>query len=209
LSIKCRGRPLAGKKSPVDGGTILKAQSLVSQSTLSRRSNPNSILLTETTYGDFAVFAKNTGFRSTGCIDLTTSREHKSKSWSDSGFAQADRYPVVCVSFDDVSQYIHWLNQMTRRCFRLPSETISIVGCSAAFTVSQTVSLHSTACVRRGSNSLLLRLIQRLSRLLTRLGNLAEEAGMTYLATPEADPALGVPKATTCTYRIVLGPRKS
>jgi hypothetical protein len=55
--------------------------------------------------------------------------------------------------------------------------------------------------------ALLLRLIQRLMRLLTRLGYLVEEEGMSYLASPEVDPALGPLHAASCTYRIALGPR--
>jgi len=55
--------------------------------------------------------------------------------------------------------------------------------------------------------ALLLQLVQRLMRLLTRLGYLVEEEGMRYLANPKADPALGPLHAASCTYRIALGPR--
>jgi hypothetical protein len=55
--------------------------------------------------------------------------------------------------------------------------------------------------------AVLVRLIRRLLRLLIRLGYLFEEKGTVYLASPEADPALGPLPAASCTYRIALGPR--
>jgi len=54
---------------------------------------------------------------------------------------------------------------------------------------------------------LLTRFIQRLMRLLTRLGYLVEEQGMTYLADPDPDNTLGPLQAAACTYRIAFGPR--
>ncbi len=42
--------------------------------------------------------------------------------------------------------------------------------------------------------ALLKKLIQRLMRLLTRLGTLVEEDGMTYLVDPESDTVLGAQK---------------
>jgi hypothetical protein len=44
-------------------------------------------------------------------------------------------------------------------------------------------------------------------RLLTRLGYLVEDEGITYLADPDADNALGPLQAAACTYRIAFGPR--
>ena len=51
------------------------------------------------------------------------------------------------------------------------------------------------------------RFIQRLMRLLTRLGYLVEEQGMSYLADPDPDHTLGILQAAACTYRIAFGPR--
>ena len=53
----------------------------------------------------------------------------------------------------------------------------------------------------------LTRFIKRLMRLLTRLGYLVEEQGMTYLADPDPDNTLGPLQAAACTYRIAFGPR--
>ena len=47
---------------------------------------------------------------------------------------------------------------------------------------------------------MLTRFIKRLMRLLTRLGYLVEEQGMTYLADPDPDNTLGPLQAAACTY---------
>ena len=43
-------------------------------------------------------------------------------SWSNVGFKQTDRHPVVCVTWDDVQAYLGWLSGKTGRHYRLPSE---------------------------------------------------------------------------------------
>jgi hypothetical protein len=55
--------------------------------------------------------------------------------------------------------------------------------------------------------SLLLKIITRIMRLLTRQGFLIEEQGTTYLAEAATDGALTLLQAASCTYRIALGPR--
>ena len=54
---------------------------------------------------------------------------------------------------------------------------------------------------------LLDKIIARLMKLLTRLGTLVEEQGMTYMADMDADNALASLQTASCTYRIALGPR--
>ena len=54
---------------------------------------------------------------------------------------------------------------------------------------------------------LLDKIIARLMKLLTRLGTLVEEQGMTYLADMDADNPLASLQTASCTYRIALGPR--
>jgi hypothetical protein len=54
--------------------------------------------------------------------------------------------------------------------------------------------------------SLLLRIIKRLMKFLTRKGILMEEQGMTYLADTDPDLALGPLPAAAYTYRIGLEP---
>ena len=55
--------------------------------------------------------------------------------------------------------------------------------------------------------ALLIQMIKRLMRLLTRQGYLVEEERMTYLTNPEADSALAPLQQAACTYRIAFGPR--
>jgi len=54
---------------------------------------------------------------------------------------------------------------------------------------------------------LLIRMIKRLVRLLTRKGYLIEEQGMTYLVDHDPESALAPLQAAACTYRIAFGPR--
>ena len=54
---------------------------------------------------------------------------------------------------------------------------------------------------------LLDKIIAQLMKMLTRLGYLVEEQGMTYLADTDADNPLASLQAAACTYRIALGPR--
>jgi hypothetical protein len=54
---------------------------------------------------------------------------------------------------------------------------------------------------------LLAKIITRTMRILTRLGALIEEPDRTYLAETATDGALTPLQATSCTYRIALGPR--
>ncbi|HEX7768920.1 MAG TPA: SUMF1/EgtB/PvdO family nonheme iron enzyme, partial [Dokdonella sp.] len=41
--------------------------------------------------------------------------------WRDPGFAQDDRHPVVCVSWDDANAYARWLGARTGIAWRLPN----------------------------------------------------------------------------------------
>jgi len=54
---------------------------------------------------------------------------------------------------------------------------------------------------------LLDKIVARPMKMLTRLGYLVEEHGMTYLADADADNPLASLQAASCTYRIAFGPR--
>ena len=56
--------------------------------------------------------------------------------------------------------------------------------------------------------ALLAKIIERLLKMLTRLGYLVEEQGMTYMADRDADNPLRSLQAASCTYRIALGLRR-
>ena len=76
------------------------------------------------TRGEFAAFARETGHDPRGCR-LFTGRawvEDPNRTWRDPGYAQDDRHPVVCVSFEDAQRYVQWLSRKTGRSYRLPTE---------------------------------------------------------------------------------------
>jgi formylglycine-generating enzyme required for sulfatase activity len=65
----------------------------------------------DVTVGEYRRFIAATGARGgSGC------------SWKAPGFAQTERDPVVCVSWDDAKAYAAWLAKTTGKGYRLPSE---------------------------------------------------------------------------------------
>ena len=46
----------------------------------------------------------------------------KDRDWRNPGFEQTDNDPVVCVNYEDAMAYIGWLNRVTGKPYRLPSE---------------------------------------------------------------------------------------
>jgi formylglycine-generating enzyme required for sulfatase activity len=77
----------------------------------------------EVTRGEYRVFADATGRKADGCFVWVADFElEPARSWRDPGFAQDDRHPVTCVSWNDATAYAVWLSQKTGRNYRLPSE---------------------------------------------------------------------------------------
>jgi sulfatase modifying factor 1 len=79
------------------------------------------------TRGEFAAFVQMTGYNPTaGCYfwDADAGRVafNETLSWRNPGFAQTDRHPVVCVSFEDAQRYLQWLSTKTGEPYRLPTE---------------------------------------------------------------------------------------
>ena len=77
------------------------------------------------TRGEFARFAKTTGYNTTGgCYSLTGSewRNNRTASWQSPGFPQDDTHPVVCVNWEDIKAYVAWLAEQTGKNYRLLSE---------------------------------------------------------------------------------------
>ncbi len=80
---------------------------------------------TPVTVGEYRQFVEVTHHRHEGGMRVWTGSEWKddaSKSWQDPGFAQADRNPVVGVSWRDAVAYCEWLAKETGEAYRLPSE---------------------------------------------------------------------------------------
>jgi len=83
------------------------------------------------TRGDYAAFVRETGYPVGDGCGRTTSNWNKevALNWQHPGFDQADRDPVVCVSWNDARAYIGWLNSKVagQRAapgpYRLPSES--------------------------------------------------------------------------------------
>ena len=77
------------------------------------------------TRGEFAAFVEETGHKTDGgCYTWSVAgwKLQANKSWRAPGFAQDDRHPVVCVSWDDAKAYATWLSSKTGKTYRLLSE---------------------------------------------------------------------------------------
>jgi formylglycine-generating enzyme required for sulfatase activity len=86
------------------------------------------------TRGEFAAFARDTGYSPNGCYLNKNNKLSfdQAGNWHNPGFAQNDDHPVVCVSYEDAQRYVTWLNEKVRRIspasyrepgpYRLPSE---------------------------------------------------------------------------------------
>jgi formylglycine-generating enzyme len=79
--------------------------------------------------GEFAAYVAQTGFEPrTGCWTFVNSGvtyeylERPGVGWRDPGFTQTDDHPVVCVSWEDATNYVAWLSRRTGQRYRLPSE---------------------------------------------------------------------------------------
>jgi formylglycine-generating enzyme required for sulfatase activity/serine/threonine protein kinase len=83
------------------------------------------------TRGEFDVFVRETDhvlgdscftYDTTSMMSGIRWREHVGKSFRNPSFAQDDRDPVVCVSWDDARAFVGWLSQKTNKPYRLLTE---------------------------------------------------------------------------------------
>ena len=72
----------------------------------------------EVTVDEYRAFASAAGGGAGGgCVTLGDG-----DSWQNPGFAQTDRHPVTCVSWDDAQAYVSWLSRTAGVTYRLPTE---------------------------------------------------------------------------------------
>jgi formylglycine-generating enzyme required for sulfatase activity len=87
----------------------------------------------EVTVGQFRRFISATGYRTDaqkdsggrdGCFSLKDNMWHyvDGRDWTNPGYTQNDNHPVACVSWNDVSEFVAWLNRQGSRSYRLPIE---------------------------------------------------------------------------------------
>lgn len=78
----------------------------------------------DVTRGEYATFVRDTGHPDgDGCgHDGEKWNKQAGVSWRNPGFAQSDRDPVVCVTWQDAQAYVSWLSRKVHRPYRLPSE---------------------------------------------------------------------------------------
>ncbi len=87
---------------------------------------PFALGRTAVTLGEFRAFVAATGHAvPPGCDTLGRGggrRTDPARTWTNPGFDQTDRHPVVCVSWDDAQAYLRWLSGRTGQTYRLPTE---------------------------------------------------------------------------------------
>jgi len=77
------------------------------------------------TRGEFAAFVAATDHKTDGgCYGYsgTEKKREADRNWRVPGFAQNDRHPVVCVSWNDAKSYSAWISSVTGKHYRLLSE---------------------------------------------------------------------------------------
>jgi formylglycine-generating enzyme required for sulfatase activity len=77
------------------------------------------------TRAEFEAFVNAADYKTNGGCFIRSGTEWKhqpDRSWRSPGFAQDDRHPVTCVSWNDVNAYVVWLSKTTLKSYRLLSE---------------------------------------------------------------------------------------
>ena len=108
-----------------------------------RVSHPFYLGVHEVTVGQFRQFVNATGYQteaekdSMGAIASSTGSEWEleaDRNWKNAGFPQTDQHPVVCVSDNDVTEFLKWLSGNEGVRYDLPTEAQWEYACRAGTT---------------------------------------------------------------------------
>lgn len=118
------GRFMMGSPSTEQGREVDAEEDPYHRVTIAR---PLLVGRYEVTRGEWAAFARETGWKADGGCNVQTApgpswRAAPDLGWQNPGFAQSDRDPVVCISWNDAQLYLAWLGRKTGHAYRLPSE---------------------------------------------------------------------------------------
>jgi formylglycine-generating enzyme required for sulfatase activity len=89
-------------------------------------SKPFAVAVFAVTRGEFTRFVTTKKYAMDGGCFVYEGSQWKNqpdRSWESPGFAQDDRHPVTCVSWDDAKGYTKWLTSITGKTYRLLSES--------------------------------------------------------------------------------------
>jgi len=78
----------------------------------------------EVTRGEYRVFAEATARAHGGCFAWGRNgfEFDPERDWRNPGYAQDDRHPLTCASWEDATAYVRWLGERTGRAYRLLTE---------------------------------------------------------------------------------------